>query len=101
MENFKNKNIEFLKANREEIIAEINDNITNAFLFRNKGLTLKMVMEAALQIADSWSNDFEDMGVCNVCDAACVEAKDNKILGPNHNAQDFQRAATRRQAVNL
>jgi hypothetical protein len=94
-------NIAFLKLNREAIIAEINDNITRAFQFKNKGLTLKMVMEAALTIADSYSNDFQEMGVDNVAFDACVEAKENVILGANWNSEDFSRAAARRQAINL
>jgi len=92
------KNTNFLKSNRDAIIAEINDTMTYA-TYKACNVTLKEVMTVLLQEASGYADYSLDNLSCLVSDAFFT-ARDNKAVDTIH-PEDLSRASARRQAVNL
>ena len=92
------KNMTFLKSNRELIITEIND-IMGYFPYRTYNVSLKETMTILVNEVSGYADYSIDNLSCLI-ESAIGTAKDNRILGNVH-SQDLYRAAARRQGANL
>jgi len=92
------KNITFLKSNRELIIAEIND-VMGYFPYRTYNVSLKDTMTVLLNEVSGYA-DYSIDNLTGLVSDAIATANTNKVVGDVH-SEDLYRAAARRQAVNL
>ena len=92
------KNMSFLKSNRELIITEIND-IMGYFPYRTYNVSLKDTMTILANEVSGYA-DYSIDNLTGLISDAIVTAKDNRVVGDVH-SEDLYRAAARRQGANL
>jgi hypothetical protein len=92
------KNTNFLKSNRDTIIAEINDAM-GYFPYRTYNVSLKETMTVLLNEVGGYA-DYSIDNLSGLVTDAIATANNNKALGDIH-PEDLARASARRQAVNL
>jgi len=92
------KNTQWLKSNREAIIAEYNDLMEWAYM-KQTNVTLKQTMVVLLDEVATYA-EYSISNLSTLVENAINTAKNNAICGDVH-PQDFFRAAARRQAINL
>ena len=88
------KNLEFLKSNREAIIAEIKDTM-EYHPFNTYNVSLKETMDVLLAEVVSYSIEYSLNNICNLVSDAIVTAKDNRVV--TMHIEDFSKAQVRRQ----
>lgn len=91
-------NLEFLKANREAIIVEINECL-EMHPYNKFNVSLKDTINVLLNEITSYSADYSLDNLGNLVNDAIVTAKDNRVV--TMHPEDFARAQARRQAINL
>jgi hypothetical protein len=91
------KNMTFLKSNREAIIERINDELYG------RDFTQKEVMQVLVEMCSGWNNNFHPNWISELVSdafATCQINVNDKKYGVVH-SQDLYRAAARRQGANL